>query len=189
MSGAPARPRGGLRIRSGGQSGVDRAALDFAVAHGVPYAGWCPAGGLAEDLTTPPGLLARYPGLRPTPEADPRQRTAWNVRDAGATVIVTPDASASLSPGTQLTEVCAHLFFTRPLRRVDLSDPGAAEALAGWLAGALEAAGEGGLEVNVAGPRESEAPGIHRRTLRLLERAWPRASAPGRARPPGPPGG
>ena len=39
------------RIVSGGQSGADRAALDWAIRHGVPYGGWCPLGGLAEDLT------------------------------------------------------------------------------------------------------------------------------------------
>ena len=48
-----------LTIISGGQSGVDRAALDAAVALAVPYAGWCPRGGWAEDFPEPPGVLAR----------------------------------------------------------------------------------------------------------------------------------
>jgi hypothetical protein len=52
------------RIVSGGQTGVDRAALDVAIAHAIPYGGWCPAEGWAEDLPEPPGLLARYPALR-----------------------------------------------------------------------------------------------------------------------------
>jgi hypothetical protein len=70
-----------LNVRSGGQSGVDRAALDVAIAHSIPYSGWCPLGGWAEDFPTPPGLLAAYPQLTETPSAETEQRTAWNVRD------------------------------------------------------------------------------------------------------------
>jgi hypothetical protein len=71
-----------LRIVSGGQTGVDRAALDVAVALGMPYCGWCPRGGWAEDMPEPPGVLARYPRLEETPSEDPAQRTRWNVRDS-----------------------------------------------------------------------------------------------------------
>ncbi len=75
-----AEPRLGpvTAIVSGGQTGVDRAALDFAVERGVPYQGWVPAGGWAEDLADPPGLLARYPVLRATASADPADRTRRN---------------------------------------------------------------------------------------------------------------
>ena len=37
-------------IRSGGQTGVDRAALDVARELGIPVAGWCPKNGIAEDM-------------------------------------------------------------------------------------------------------------------------------------------
>ena len=57
----------GARIRSGGQTGVDRAALDAAVLTGRPYEGWCPKGGWAEDFLRPPGLLTIYPCLMETP--------------------------------------------------------------------------------------------------------------------------
>ena len=57
-----------LKIVSGGQTGVDRAALDVAIGRGIAYGGWCSKGGLAEDMPNPPGLLSRYPGLRETPE-------------------------------------------------------------------------------------------------------------------------
>src|SRR2546425_1493353 len=80
----------GLRIRSGGQTGVDRAALNAAVLTGRPYEGWCPKGGWAEDFLRPPGLLPpgllmKYPHLMETPSKSPEQRTEWNVRDSAAT--------------------------------------------------------------------------------------------------------
>lgn len=95
------------RLVSGGQTGVDRAALDVAVRLGLPYGGWCPAGGWAEDRPVPPGIRADYPGLRETPSADPEERTRANVRDGDATLVLVPDGGASAgdvgSPGTQLT--------------------------------------------------------------------------------------
>src|SRR5262245_42174345 len=82
------------RIISGGQTGADRAALDFAIANGIEIGGWIPAGRLAEDGP----LAAWYAGLRETESADPAVRTALNVRDSDATVIVShgPLAGGSL---------------------------------------------------------------------------------------------
>jgi len=77
-----ARPLRLQKIISGGQTGADRAALDFAIAHSIPHGGWCPCGRWAEDGPIP----ARYQ-LTETPSADPAQRTEWNVRDADGTVI------------------------------------------------------------------------------------------------------
>src|SRR5215831_15765508 len=94
-------------IRSGGQTGVVRAALDYAVRASIPYDGWCPRGGWAEDLSAPPGLLDQFPRLKETPSADPRQRTAWNVRDSDATIVLMPGAADS--PGTRFTILCAEL--------------------------------------------------------------------------------
>lgn len=168
---------------------MDRAALDFAVNHGLAYAGWCPAGGWAEDLTAPPGLLAHYRDLTATPSADPRQRTAWNVRDSDLTVIVTPNGSYSESSGSQFTVECAELLFLRPLCVVDLSAPDSFRALWGLLAGALDEPGGDVLDLNVAGPRESGAPGIYQRTRELLDRAWTLRRAPARGQPPDPRGG
>jgi hypothetical protein len=65
-----------VKVISGGQTGADRAALDVATEQGLAYGGWCPKGGWAEDLSDPPGVLALYPDLRETPDADPGQRTA-----------------------------------------------------------------------------------------------------------------
>lgn len=70
------------KIRTGGQSGVDRAAMDFAIEHGIPYCGWCPKGGWAEDYPDPPGLLRDYPELQETSSSGTEQRTKWNMREA-----------------------------------------------------------------------------------------------------------
>ena len=70
------------RIRSGGQSGVDRAALDFGRKHNIEICGWCPKGGWAEDYPDAPGVLALYPELKETPEAEPWQRTGAVAADA-----------------------------------------------------------------------------------------------------------
>lgn len=139
-------------IRSGGQTGVDRGALDAARTAGVPVHGWCPAGGWAEDCPHAPGLLDDYPELRETPSAATGQRTEWNVRDSHVTVIVTPGgADAAHSPGTALTVELAEKY-GRTCMVTDGTDP---DAVREWIADQHSSSG-GGLEVNVAGPRASE---------------------------------
>ncbi len=109
-------------IRSGGQTGVDRAALDFAVMNGLNYGGWCPRGGWAEDYPTAPGLLVAYPRLAETASTDPKQRTAWNVRDSHATLILVLGDALDRSQGTLFTRQSADLFL-RPLLVVDALCP------------------------------------------------------------------
>jgi hypothetical protein len=157
-----------VRVTSGGQSGVDRAALDAAIELGVPYGGWCPAGGWAEDLPDPPGVLARYPELRQTPDADPRQRTEWNLRDADAVLVLTRRDAAS--PGTELAQELVRAKDV-PHLVADLADPSAGERIADLL-NSLDA----DATLTVGGPRESEAPGIYAQALELLRRALPSAS-------------
>ncbi|HEU0016829.1 MAG TPA: putative molybdenum carrier protein, partial [Methyloceanibacter sp.] len=91
-----------LKILSGGQTGVDRATLDVAIEEGIAYGGWCPKSGWAEDMPNPPGLLSHYPDLRETPDADPSQRTEWNVRDADRLMVLIDSAGLSVSKGTGL---------------------------------------------------------------------------------------
>ena len=157
-----ARPRV-ARIVSGGQSGVDRAALDVARAANIPYGGWCPKGGWAEDYRSPPGVRADYPGLDETPSAHIEQRTLWNVRDSDATLIVTAARAARRpSPGTRLASLAADEL-DRPCLVVatDEVDPvSRAHAF-------LESLPPGAV-LNVAGPRESEAPGIYAEARTLL---------------------
>ena len=70
------------RIVSGGQTGADRAALDWAIARRIPHGGWCPQGRKAED-----GVIEAKYHLTETPSADYIQRTEWNVRDSNGTVV------------------------------------------------------------------------------------------------------
>ena len=85
-----------IRIVSGGQTGADRSALDWALAHGVACGGWCPHGRRTEDGPLHP----RYP-LVETPLTAYEQRTDWNVRDSDATVIFS--LSERLSGGSRVT--------------------------------------------------------------------------------------
>jgi hypothetical protein len=144
---------------SGGQSGVDRAALDVAIARGIDYAGWCPRGGWAEDFPAPPGLLANYPNLKETPRADPAQRTDWNVRDAHACLIIVDAGGIDISGGTTLAREIAHRY-RKPLFVADLGTPDVRKDAALWLR--VQQARRGAdLKLAIGGPRESEAPGIY----------------------------
>jgi hypothetical protein len=141
------------RIQSGGQTGVDRAALDVALRLGIPCGGWCPRGRLAEDGPIPD----RYP-LIETPSADYAQRTEWNVRDSDATLIL---FRGSLKGGSALTERLAAQY-GRPCLTVDLGRPVDAAAVRGWLR-------EKGVRVlNVAGPRKSDAEDLYAPAATLL---------------------
>jgi hypothetical protein len=151
------------RIVSGGQTGVDRAALDVAEALGLDAGGWCPAGRWAEDGPIPP----RYP-LREARSRDPAQRTAWNVRDSDATLVLT----CGESPGTSLTIARARAA-DRPHTVVPLrGDDAVVEEVRLWLRRVAP------RTLNVAGPRESEAPGTYAAARSLLWRVLHAAAPP-----------
>jgi hypothetical protein len=134
-----------IRIRSGGQTGVDRAALDVALERGVPCGGWCPRGRRAEDGPIDP----RYP-LKETPWDGYPQRTEWNVRDSDGTLVLT---RGEADRGTALTiELAAR--YKKPCLVLDLNDQPDPALVCGW------AEQRGVREVNVAGPRECSRPGI-----------------------------
>jgi putative molybdenum carrier protein len=145
-----------LKIVSGGQTGVDRAALDAALALGLPCGGWCPRGRRAEDGRVP----ARYP-LVETPTARYPQRTEWNVRDSDGTLVLHAGRPRG---GTALT---LRLLGRqrKPVLRVDLDQDPDPRALTDWVVS------EGIRILNVAGPRESECPGVGRRAKQFLEKA------------------
>ncbi len=151
-----------MKIISGGQTGVDRAALDAAIELGIPYAGWCPKGGWAEDLPHPPGLLARYDRLSQTPLADPIQRTEWNVRDADRLMVLVDNAGLTVSKGTVAArDVAGRLDKKHIVLDLDAGD--ALERARVWLG-----EGERGASLCIAGPRESEAPGVYAKARSFL---------------------
>ncbi len=164
---APVRP---VEIRSGGQTGVDRAALDFALARGLPHGGWCPRGRRAEDGVIP----ARY-RLRETASAAYEERTRRNVRDSDATVIFSP--GRALAGGTRLTREIARAL-DRPL--LHLTAAGAVARAAARLRAFIRR--HRVRRLNVAGPRASETPGLEVFVRAVLERALP-PSPPGAKRP------
>jgi hypothetical protein len=149
-------------LRSGGQTGVDRAALDVAVGLKLAYAGWCPKGGRAEDHPLPPGLLGKYPRLSETPSTESMQRTCWNVRDSHATLILAPGPDLTKFHGTLFTKSCAELLFLKPCLVADVGNEQSPLAVKNWLTNMfLIHPSNESFMLNVAGPRESEAPGIY----------------------------
>jgi len=146
-------PARAVTVVSGGQTGVDRAALDVALDLGLVCGGWCPRGRRAEDGPLP----ARYP-LRETPSAAYPQRTEWNVRDSDATLIL---HRGRLRGGTALTLRLARRY-GRPALTIDLSASPGASDVREWLAR------ERVSRLNVAGPRESEQPGVHAQASAFL---------------------
>ena len=145
------------KIISGGQTGVDRAALDVARALGIPCGGNCPRGRRAED--------GRIPDRYPLEETDSRSyasRTVQNVTSSQGTLILTV---GSISRGTLLTKNAAQMR-RKPFVVVALARPTEAPtdaaAVRDWLA-------EKEIRVlNVAGPRASQAPEAYRLAVRFL---------------------
>jgi hypothetical protein len=148
-----------MKIISGGQTGVDRAALDFAIQHGYEHSGWCPRGRLAEDGVIPPLYQ-----LRETESAEYDERTEKNVADADATLIVV--RNQELSGGTAFTKFCAEKN-GRPLLLICEWEgvPKSAATLSKFIERYKV------HTLNVAGPRESQAPGLRKFVGQLLKAA------------------
>jgi len=164
------------KILSGGQTGVDRAALDVAMALNIPCSGWCPRGRRAEDGRIPD----RYP-LQETARPSYSSRTIQNVIDSDGTLIL---ALGRLTGGTLLTKNTAHSR-RKSWLFVDLHGSPDVTVVQNWL-------GENEIRVlNVAGPRASQAPGIYSLATSFLLRLLSHSlrppscstdSAPGRTR-------
>lgn len=157
------------KIISGGQTGVDQAALRAAMASGLETGGWCPPGRICEAGVIP----AEFP-LEETeqdrspdaPEVPRSQRTEWNVRDSDATLVVVQrrashSEAATEDPGTDWAMECAKRY-GRPRLVCDLSDPNAKEAVREWLRQVPITV------LSVGGPAESASPGIGERAYRFL---------------------
>ena len=146
------------KIISGGQTGVDRAALDAAIELSVPIGGWCPLGRLAEDGTVP----NIYPLIELRSASYPA-RTRKNVEAAGAVLVLVDDES-QIEGGTFLTLRYCRMF-GRPYRPTMIGRgplPDLISVCQKWLEE------EAPRVLCVAGPRESKAPGIYGRARAFL---------------------
>jgi hypothetical protein len=144
------------RIISGGQTGVDLAALDAALAAGFPCGGWVPRGRFNEDGPIDP----RYP-VQETDSQKLALRTEWNVRDSDATLILSRGA---LSGGSALTQRLAQRY-AKPCLHIDLaalSPDEAVSRISDWLE-EIESA-----VLNVAGPRRSNDAEIYALAYRVI---------------------
>lgn len=145
----------GFMLVSGGQAGADRAGLDWAIENGIRHGGWCPRGRKAED-----GVLAGCYLLQETPTASYLQRTEWNVRDSDATLIFT--LSDKLDGGSKRTGAFADKQGKPWLHvRPGVHPKFVARFLTRYAVKTL----------NVAGKRESSAPGIGALVREVLTRA------------------
>lgn len=145
-----------FRLIAGGQSGADRAGLDWAIAHGIRHGGWCPRGRKAEDGPIP----ADY-ALDETPGDGYLQRTRWNIRDSCATLIFSL-ADGELDGGSRRTTLIAQRLGKPWLHVRPGVDPGrVAQFLAQHQVTTL----------NIAGKRASLAPGIADFVGAVLSRA------------------
>jgi hypothetical protein len=148
------------KIVSGGQTGVDRTALDFAREQGLAHGGWCPRCRWAED-----GRIPSAYKLTETPGRNPSQRTEWNVRDSDATVIFS--TGKVLTGGTLLTRKLA-IRYQRPWLHL-VARQGIKSAAAKLLA-LLQ---NHRIQIlNVAGPRASRDPQAARFAREVLAHAF-----------------
>ncbi|GIU82043.1 MAG: hypothetical protein D6687_04350 [Acidobacteria bacterium] len=146
------------KIVSGGQTGADRAALDFALEAGVETGGFVPKGRLAEDGR----IDEKYPNLIETETEDYSERTLLNVINSDATIIL---SHGELTGGSLFTKQCAEVH-GKPFLHIDfdkLSIEEAAQKAANWL-NSLKCE-----TLNVAGSRASKDPEIYEKTKNFLK--------------------
>ena len=148
------------KIISGGQTGVDRAALDVAIELNIPHGGWIPMGRLTED-----GPLPEEYQLKEMSEASYPKRTERNVMDSDGTLII----SRGLPTGGTAYTIEMARKHEKPyilINPEERSEPDAPSIICSWIQ-------KKGIEVlNVAGPRASEDSGIYRSTRNILEKIY-----------------
>jgi hypothetical protein len=146
------------KIISGGQTGVDRAALDIGLELGIDVGGYCPKGRKAEDGCIP----ACYP-LSEIKSSNYTARTELNVKESDGTLILNV---GKLSGGTSLTAKYARKY-NKPYLVVQLNkELDAGHQVREWIAA------NSILILNVAGPREAKRPGVHEQAVEFLKRVF-----------------
>ncbi|MBF0380871.1 MAG: putative molybdenum carrier protein [Magnetococcales bacterium] len=153
------------KIVSGGQTGVDRAALDFASQIGLESGGWCPKGRLALDGRIPD----KYP-LKETQSSSYPQRTQMNIQDSDGTLII---SRGVLHGGTALTHRLANKLgkpcLILDLNYIAMKQDAANHMLLTWLAKHTV------NTLNIAGPRENDSGGVYDGTINFLMDFWLKA--------------
>lgn len=153
------------KIVSGGQTGVDRAALDIAIKFGIEHGGWCPKGRRCESSTDPDlsdVIPAQYL-LQETTTYKYSDRTKLNIRDSDGTLILMPSENTKITDGTQLT-IREARNRQKPSLIVYLDDPQTPTEIADWI-------DQNDFKtLNIAGPRESQFKGIYELSYRYLEK-------------------
>lgn len=148
-----------FKIVAGGQTGVDRAALDWAIANGVRHGGWCPKERRAED-----GVIPRRYRLKETRSAAYLVRTRWNVRESDGTLVITK--AHRITGGTKrAVEFAAKQ--NKPLLHLT------AKTAVGKAARLLDRfiARHRIVVLNIAGPRDSEEPSLQKFVQYVLARS------------------
>jgi len=143
-----------ITIITGGQTGCDRAVADFAMKNKIPYQGYIPRGRLAEDGKIP----LCYENFKEGDSAEYSERTYRNVLMAEAVLILYKN---KMDKGTRLTAQLARIA-KKPLLMVDTAESISLDAISDFLSNYSR--------VNIAGPRESNSPGIYAKVYEVLEK-------------------
>ncbi|HTX88159.1 MAG TPA: putative molybdenum carrier protein [Bacteroidales bacterium] len=142
-----------ITLISGGQTGVDRATLDFALEHGIPCGGYCPKGRKAED-----GRIDKKYPLIETNTENYSERTIQNVQQSDGIIVFFDN---HIDPGTQFA-IDTSRKLCKTCLLVNLATPSNREMIAEWLRK------NNITKLNIAGPRESFNPGIYQKVRKVL---------------------
>lgn len=149
-----------IRITSGGQTGADRAALDVAIGLGLYHGGWCPRGRKAED-----GAIPEQYVMQETASDDYSERTKLNIIDSDGTLVLLPYSPSQAMGGTLLTIEYAEMQ-RKPCSVLDISQAFSHNTLPtlSWINA------HNIRNLNIAGPRESQWPGMYKLAYEYLTR-------------------
>ena len=152
------------KVISGGQTGVDQAALQAAQDAGLTVGGWCPPGRVCEGGTIPERFALQetpYERSERAPDVPRSLRTEWNVRDADGTLILYSSSQVPSDPGTLWTQQVANKLH-KPLVLIRLPSATAEKGVMDWLVTHFIRI------LNVAGPSENLPAGIGKLTHDFL---------------------